>query len=152
MAWSRGDPDWMAFAGTLFFIAIVLGGVLGYRCQGLGLVRPLALSYPVSWRLGCVWVVLAAMAEFFLTDLTVSFTLDVLSPHILISTMAMAVSFCAGCLTKRVVDGIKSLSRQDLLQIAVVLLAAAMLAYTIYITPPSTEVREKTSTSAQSQD
>lgn len=104
--WLLDPPNWAVFFGTISVVALGTGFLLGYHCQGLTAVRPTTLAYPISWRIGCVWVVVAAMAEFFLTDLTISYTLNSLSPFIFIGTGLMALAFLAGSLVRKAMTGL----------------------------------------------
>ena len=146
--WELDPPeDQIAFFVTLSVAAVSLGAVLGYRCQRLGNVSLSAVAYPISWRVGCVWIVLSAMVEFALTDGTISFTVDVLAPYIFISTGAIATFVLAGWIARRIVvaasrlagwvvgrimGALRTLTRSEWLQLIAVLLAAAALVVAIY--------------------
>lgn len=116
--------NWYVFHATLLACGVLTGAVLGYRCQGLhGDQRLLALAYPVSWRIGCIWIVVSAIVECVRTDFTVGYTLDILSPHIFIATGLMALAFAAGWLARIIVVGMRALSRLEWLQVVAILVA-----------------------------
>lgn len=105
--WMLAPPsDAQAFYATLLLCSVAVGGSLGYRCcaepQGQTLW---SLAYPVSWRIGCIWVVLAALVESALTDGTVIFTLNNLTPYVFLATLLTTAAFIVGWVLRAVVAG-----------------------------------------------
>ena len=81
--------------GIALLTSVFLGAVLGYRAQQLDGVRPVGAALGVAWRLGFVWVVLAAITEHAITgtaEITAHQFPKTLLPHMLL----IVVMFIAG--------------------------------------------------------
>lgn len=137
--WALDEPnDWVAWGGTLLVSSLVLGIVLGYRSQALEPARLGSLAYPVSWRLGCIWLVLAGTVEFVLAyPKDVSFTVLNLSPLILFSTFVTTMAFTLGWLIRRLLSGFGELTLMEKLQLVAVILAASALIVALVRSDPA---------------
>ena len=93
----------------------IVGATLGYRSRGLDGIRPFRTSLGLSWRIAAVWVVLVAISEWGQTDdavLTVTTFPMVLLPQMVI----VAASYLAGFAVALIQNGMRNLSRSELLQ------------------------------------
>ena len=145
--WVLDNPvDWDVFFINIFLSAAIIGSVLGYRCQGQNQARVTALAYPVSWRIGCIWIVLAAIVESVVTDFTVAYTLNILSPFLLVMTGWMALTFMGGWLMKKFVSGLQTLSRLEWLQVVMILLTAISIVVFALSIPQAELPSEKSDT------
>ena len=127
--WALDFPvDLLTWGSTLLVSSTLLGAALGYRSQKLDKARLGPIAYPVSWRIGCLWLILAGTVEFVLTrPMDVSYTVDKLSPLVFFSTFVTALAFTGGWLGRRMLQGVRTLTRREKLQLAGVILAALAL-------------------------
>ena len=153
--WQLNSPDdAVAFFGALLGSTVILGVVLGYRSQKLGTVRLWSVAYPVSWRVGCVWLVQCAMVESVLTDGTISYTVHFLSPVILVFTGVTAASVVGGWLVRQIAVGITTLTRGEWIALIGLVVAIAGLIVALRVgggrLPPKPEESSDSSVSVPS--
>lgn len=117
--WTLASPwDAVIFLSTLSLSSVVTGVVLGYRFEKSEAPRPVVSAFTVAWRIGWIWVVIIAMVEFFLTDYTVGWTVQMISPYVCVAAFLMALSFLVAWVGRRAVVGMQTLSRYEKIQMA----------------------------------
>lgn len=53
--------EWLGIGAI---IGVILASLLGYRAHRSALLQPIGAAFSVAWRIGVVWVVIFALAEF----------------------------------------------------------------------------------------
>ena len=114
-----------------FLTSMILGVVLGYRAQRLVGVRPLAAALGVAWRIGIVWVVLAAIIEYVTTDHTATLTInkfpEILLPHMFLLAIMFIIGYGAGVVR----SSTAKMSTRDIISVIGALISLAGLIATI---------------------
>lgn len=114
--WYMDSPGETYVIGAVGVVSLVLSLVLGYAAYRSAIMHPLGMACGVAWRLGAIWIVLAAFAEASITGgafLTVR-----LFPILLVILIGIiGGGFTLGYLAGALRSGVYPVSRQTLITV-----------------------------------
>lgn len=138
MYWGLDKPEDSWGLGVVTLSSIILGILLGYRAHRLNVVRPIGTAFGVAWRIGVVWIVLAAFAES-VADPPAIATQASFPLLLLLFIVIIAGAFTIGYMADVIRSGVANMSVQNL---TFLILALAGIAATLFFGVRSVDLRE----------
>ena len=125
--WLLDPPEDRLASGAVELVSVILGLILGHRAYRLEVIQPIGTAFGVAWRIGLVWVVLAALGESVTGDALVTMSSF---PLLLLAFIVMiAGGFILGYMAGVFWSGVRKIEPQNLIAI---LLALAGIVLTIF--------------------
>ncbi|MCY4152938.1 MAG: hypothetical protein OXE94_11995 [Aestuariivita sp.] len=92
--WGLPEENDQAAIYFVWAVSVCVGAILGSRYGRIGNTAVVSSALSAGLRLGIVWLLLAGMVEYVLTDKTATHTVNFLFPRVLLALLALtAVSF-----------------------------------------------------------
>lgn len=127
ISWRPDPPQPEGGWSFAVLIGVILGLMLGHRAYRSNVAQPIGTAFGVAWRIGLVWVVLAALAESVTGDAIVTMSFF---PVLLLAFMVIiAGGFILGYLAGTLWNGVSNMSPQNLM---VMFLSVTGIVLTIY--------------------